>query len=99
MYLINKYGSLQNIVLKHVIQTKHTSLRKRKQSVVFVRAPKHFNIGKHKIHALKTTYFRAVFTKKLLNSSLIFNPNLLFNFISNLYISNYLINIYSAWIK
>ena len=49
MYLINKGGTLKNLCLRGVYLSKKFSKTQNKQTLVYLRAPKHFNIGKQEI--------------------------------------------------
>lgn len=47
MYLLNKGCVLNEIVIRGVFLTKKEN--NRKQTLIFLRSPKHFNIGKRKV--------------------------------------------------
>lgn len=49
MYKINKICSLNYIRLRGHYLTKKVFKKISKQTLIFLRAPKHFNIGKHKV--------------------------------------------------
>lgn len=49
MYKINKTASLTYIMLRGNYLTKKVFKKISKQTLIFLRAPKHFNIGKHKV--------------------------------------------------
>lgn len=60
MYKIKKTSLLTLITLRGHYLTKKIFPKISKQTMVFLRAPKHFNIGKHKVHSFvnfkKITY-------------------------------------------
>lgn len=49
MYKINKIISIKKFSLKGNYLTKKIFKKNTKQTLIFLRSPKHFNIGKHKI--------------------------------------------------
>ena len=49
MYKINKTSTLNVITLRGNYLTKKVFKKISKQTLIFLRAPKHFNIGKHKV--------------------------------------------------
>ena len=51
MYKIKKNSLLSLITLRGHYLTKKIVPKTSKQTLVFLRAPKHFNIGKHKVHS------------------------------------------------
>jgi len=58
MYLLNKTAILTNYNIRGVYLTKN-KIKWKKQILIYLRSPKHFNIGKHKILSFKTikTYY------------------------------------------
>lgn len=60
MYKIKKNSLLTTITLRGHYLTKKITPKTSKQTMVFLRSPKHFNIGKHKVHSFlnfkKITY-------------------------------------------
>lgn len=51
MYKLAKNSKLTLITLRGHYLTKKILPKTSKQTMVFLRAPKHFNIGKHKVHS------------------------------------------------
>lgn len=62
MYLVKPFVRVSRIYIRYQLLTKvlksKAGIKRRKQALVFVRAPKHFNIGKQKVNSFvfrKTT--------------------------------------------
>jgi hypothetical protein len=53
LYFIKNSSILDNIYLRGYNLTKKLNKNQKKGSLVFLRAPKHFNIGKRKIYSFK----------------------------------------------
>lgn len=51
MYKIKKISYLNTIALRGHYLTKKILPKTSKQTMIFLRSPKHFNIGKHKVHS------------------------------------------------
>lgn len=51
MYKIKKNSELTSITLRGHYLTKKIIHKISKQTMVYLRSPKHFNIGKHKVHS------------------------------------------------
>lgn len=49
MYKLNKVSNLNHVILRGNYMTKKVIKNVSKQTLIFLRAPKHFNIGKHKV--------------------------------------------------
>lgn len=49
MYKLNKTSILTKYILRGNYLTKKIFKKNSKQTLIFLRAPKHFNIGKHKV--------------------------------------------------
>ena len=56
MYKINKTSILKQITLRGNYLTKKILKKNTKQTLIFLRAPKHFNIGKHKVSSFVNFY-------------------------------------------
>ena len=54
MYLLNKAGILNEYTIRGIYLTKKKTKKWKKQTLVYLRSPKHFNIGKHKILSFNT---------------------------------------------
>jgi hypothetical protein len=54
MYQINQECIIESCIIRGVYLTKKRTKKWKKQCTVFLRSPKHFNIGKHKIFSFKT---------------------------------------------
>ncbi len=53
MYQINKIANLNFFKFRGFLLTKKIKSKTKKQTLIFLRAPKHFNIGKRKVFSLK----------------------------------------------
>ena len=71
LYQINNYGQLKNICIRGNYLSKKFTHKKSKQTMVYLRSPKHFNIGKHKILSFKNFYKINTFFNYPLHYSLI----------------------------
>ena len=49
MYKLNKNTNMTKLILRGNYLTKKFFKKNSKQTLIFLRAPKHFNIGKHKV--------------------------------------------------
>jgi hypothetical protein len=56
LYLINKKSKITKINIRGVYLSKNFLKKNKRQVMVFLRAPKHFNIGKQKIFSFKNKY-------------------------------------------
>ena len=56
LYLINKGGTLKNLCLRGVYLSKKFSKTQNKQTLVYLRAPKHFNIGKQEVLSFRNKF-------------------------------------------
>ena len=56
LYLISKKSKILNFKMRGIYLSKNFLKKNKKQVMVFLRAPKHFNIGKHKIFSFKNKY-------------------------------------------
>lgn len=56
MYLINRGGTLTSLSLRGVYLSKKFSKKYSKQTLIYLRAPKHFNIGKQKVLSFRTKF-------------------------------------------
>lgn len=56
MYLINKGGTLKNLCLRGVYLSKKFSKTQNKQTLIYLRAPKHFNIGKQEVLSFRNKF-------------------------------------------
>lgn len=54
MYLLNKTGILNEYTIRGIYLTKKKTKKWKKQTLIYLRSPKHFNIGKHKILSFNT---------------------------------------------
>lgn len=76
MYKINKLSNLNFILLRGNYLTKKVYKKLSKQTLIFLRAPKHFNIGKHKVSSFVN------YKKHIYRFSYVFPTN---DFIKNKY--------------
>lgn len=76
MYKINKISKLNYILLRGNCLTKKLSKNITKQTLIFLRAPKHFNIGKHKVSSfVNFKTYKYIFDFILPTNSLIKNKS------------------------
>lgn len=95
MYKLNKNSNLINLTLRGNYLTKKILKKNSKQTLIFLRAPKHFNIGKHKISSFSNFYkysynlnFKLATQQFLVNKNFFFNFFTLFHKVHILYIIN-----------
>lgn len=82
MYKISKNGCLKQLYIRGYNLTKKLNKNQTKHSLVFLRAPKHFNIGKHKVLSFKNYYTHSYYTNiKIPVLFFMKNPQQLYNFI------------------
>lgn len=78
MYKINKTSILNKLVLRGNYLTKKIFKKNSKQTLIFLRAPKHFNIGKHKVssfvnyHKYEYNFDYQLPTEQILNNKTFF---------------------------
>ncbi len=85
MYKINSVTNLNYLAIRGVFITKKLSKKIKTQSMVFLRAPKHFNIGKHKILSFNTKKSYVLKTKLKMHSICIIKHNkFFFNLLNNI---------------
>jgi len=56
LYLINNKSIIVNLISRGIFLSKKFNKKNHKSSLVYLRAPKHFNIGKHKIFSFKNKF-------------------------------------------
>lgn len=56
MYKINKFGVLKTLCIRSSYLSKKFFKKNSKSTLVYLRSPKHFNIGKHKIFSFKNLH-------------------------------------------
>lgn len=96
MYLLNKQGTLCSICIRGLFLSKKFSTKNKKQNLIFLRSPKHFNVGKQKIISFnnKKNYLLNVHYHYL-TKNIIKNYNNIFNFLVNNFKLNLLFRINS----
>ena len=100
MYKLNKNSRLTNITLRGNYLTKKILKKNNKQTLIFLRAPKHFNIGKHKISSFVNFYKYSYDLKfKLSTKQFLINKNFFFNFFTVFHKIHFLYIINSIRIK
>jgi hypothetical protein len=84
MYKLNKITTLTKLCLRGYNLTKKLNKNQTKHSLVFLRAPKHFNIGKHKVLSFKN-FYKHTYGLSLSTNILIFvkYPYFFYNIILN----------------
>jgi len=85
LYKLNKYGILNILKLRGIYLTKKINKKSKKQTLIFLRAPKHFNIGKFKIFFLNNKKSFKILSNfpiniQFIESYKIFLISFLFNF-------------------
>ena len=99
MYKLNKSGFLTEYVLRGVYLTKKKTKKWKKQSMVYLRSPKHFNIGKHKILSFNTLKNYKYILNYKINFLLLIKKNNLFNIYSIFHKINILYRVNSVKIN
>lgn len=77
MYLYNKKSFLLNLNFRGIILSKKRTKTNKKQTLIFLRSPKHFNVGKRKVISFnnRVSYVYRInlpFATKKLNSKYFF---------------------------
>lgn len=80
MYKLRKLGDLYKICIRGNNLTKKLNKNNSKQTMVYLRSPKHFNIGKHKILSFLNYFNYNYYLNLKLHVNIITNhPSFLFN--------------------
>lgn len=96
MYYINKFSIINNIVLRGNYLTKKILKKNSKQTLIFLRSPKHFNIGKHKVSSfLNYKKYKYNLNYKIFTNHYLINQYLLFNIFIHFHKLHFLFNISS----
>lgn len=95
MYKLNKTGIIGEYTLRGVYLTKKQTKKWKKQTVIFLRSPKHFNIGKHKILSFNTGKNYKYFLNYKINFLTLIKKNNLYNIYSVFHKMNILYRINS----
>ena len=56
MYKINNSSKLESITIRYNLLSKKYFKKSKKSTLVYLRSPKHFNIGKHKVFSFKNFF-------------------------------------------
>ena len=100
MYKIFSTSIVNNLKTRGYILSKKFSKLNKKQTLDFLRAPKHFNIGKHKVLSFKNIKTETFILEKKINYNDFKNVNFLFiHSLNNLFKLNLLYSINSIVIK
>jgi hypothetical protein len=100
LYKLNKNTNLTNVILRGNYLTKKVLKNNHKQTLIFLRAPKHFNIGKHKVSSFVNFYKYSYNLKvKLSTKQFLINKNFFFNFFNIFHKIHFLYIINSVKIK
>lgn len=93
MYQLSKFCLINNIRVRGVFLTKKNN--NKKQTLIFLRSPKHFNIGKRKVISFnnKQNYIYSLYFHTQKNN--IYSNYFIFNLIYKLYYFNILYRINS----
>jgi len=59
LYKINKVGLLKEIFIRGTFLSRKFLKKNKKNTLVYLRSPKHFNIGKFKIYSHKTNFVKS----------------------------------------
>ncbi len=85
MYLISNESTLSKVVTRGIFLSKKFNKKNHKSTLVYLRSPKHFNIGKHKIFFFKNRYKDELFfSMKISTKILIFYEHYFFKIIFKL---------------
>lgn len=96
MYHINKFSVIDKIVLRGNYLTKKILKKNSKQTLIFLRSPKHFNIGKHKVSSfLNYKNYNYKLKYKICTNHFLTNQYLLFNIFTYFHKLHFLFNISS----
>lgn len=75
------------MVVRGIFFSKKFLKKNKKQVLVFLRSPKHFNIGKRKVFSFKNTHHSFVsLNLPIILNYFLFNSNVYYNFLINHYI-------------
>lgn len=86
MYKLKKFGNLHTIKIRGIYLTKKIFKKTKKQTLIFLRAPKHFNAGLFKVYSLNNNSYFNIKTKFLININyLSFYRNYLFSILPIFY--------------
>ena len=95
MYKLNKNTNMTKLILRGNYLTKKFFKKNSKQTLIFLRAPKHFNIGKHKVSSfvnfksyLYNVNYSLFISQFLLNKNFFFSILTLFHKLNVLYVTN-----------
>ena len=95
MYKLNKNTNMTKLILRGNYLTKKFFKKNSKQTLIFLRAPKHFNIGKHKVSSfvnfksyLYNVNYSLFISQFLLNKNFFFSILTLFHKLNILYVIN-----------
>lgn len=95
MYKLNKNTNMTKLILRGNYLTKKFFKKNSKQTLIFLRAPKHFNIGKHKVSSfvnfksyLYNVNYSLFISQFLLNKNFFFSILTLFHKLNVLYVIN-----------
>ena len=61
MYRINNSSKLESITIRYNLLSKKYFKKSKKSTLVYLRSPKHFNIGKHKVFSFKNFFALKLF--------------------------------------
>jgi len=56
LYKVNNLSKLENITIRYNLLSKKYFKKSKKSTLVYLRSPKHFNIGKHKVFSFKNFF-------------------------------------------
>lgn len=88
--MINKHAVLRNITLRGYFVSKQFLKKNKRQSLIYLRSPKHFNIGKQKVFSFNNKFFFSYnFNKSIFYPYILNNKS--FNYFY--YLKNYATNL------
>jgi hypothetical protein len=82
LYKINFSGTLKTLVIRGTFLSKKFLKTNKKSTLVYLRSPKHFNIGKHKVFSFKNSFSTLLsLNLKIANKALVNYPLFFFKFV------------------
>lgn len=96
MYHVSKFSVISNLVLRGNYLTKKVLKKNTKQTLIFLRSPKHFNIGKHKVSSfVNYKKYSYKLNYKIPTNHYLNNQYLLFNIFIHFHKLHFLFNMSS----
>lgn len=100
MYKLNKFSILKCLKLRGIFLSKKVLKRKHKQTLIYLRSPKHFNIGKQKVLSFNNKYtYNLLCNYKIASSVYIYSSHYFFKILNFFFKFNSLFRINSIKVK